>query len=536
MKGNTVTKNNRRMLYRAAAFSLIVAFIYSVGNKMLIGKDPMGSLGISWKSLLCTFVICFFAVIIACLCIQLLNSTEVKNKQSEQYIIFPLLSVFSILFFCIYGIAFLCFFPGTSYLDTLVIMLNGMMMGNQYPVLYCFMITILTKLGEILGSLKYTMIIYSIIQLLIVSVLSAWLCVWIWNKKTFAIIKWCTFFFLALNPVLAVYAISVIKDTVFSLAVIVIVTIVFDLFTGKESLIHWILFGFCTACLIIYRNNGLYILLPLLMILFFRLPEKCRKKTAVLFLEIILLLSAVKLLQWRFDIEPLFKESMAIPLQQISAVVKYNEDSMTASQKEFVNSYLDLALIKENYDGAYADPIKWHDDFDDAFFDSHKKEFLQLWLQLLPENFGLYVKAYLEETFWYWYPGNYGDTLLITWLGGGVPEEWLSRNGLIISPLIKGDMLKSLLSYYYSGRKYPNEGTWIWFMFFCCFLRELTVRDKKSVLVFLAGILCWITIMLSAPINSGTRYALPFIYGTPVFFSMLFITNDKKTRNNNPPA
>ena len=40
-----------------------------------------------------------------------------------------------------------------------------------------------------------------------------------------------------------------------------------------------------------------------------------------------------------------------------------------------------------------------------AFLEEHKIEFLVTWASMLPDNLGIYVKAWIDETQGYWNPG-----------------------------------------------------------------------------------------------------------------------------------
>ena len=446
---------------------------------------------------------------------------DLSTNQKDTFRIF-----FAIILAC-YTVAFMTYFPGTSYCDTTFIIRNGMMMGNQFPPVFCLIMVLFTKLGTFLGSIRMGYIIYTILQVILVSYISAWICEWARKKDMPKLIKCILFLYVALNPLFAVYAVSVIKDTLFSIAVAAITALLYDLVVERKTSDKacWEGVAFLTALIIIFRNNGLYIMVPLLIILLFVLKD-CRKEILLILGEIVFIQLVAKVLAWRFDFTALFKESVAIPLQQISAVVA-KDGVITQSQMEFINNIMPLEKIKESYDSSYVDPIKWSIYFNDGFINDNKFEFIKVWFEILLNNFGIYVKAYLQQTLWFWIPMNHKDVLLVTWLGG-VPQEWLTENGLIITPLLNGKILSILTKYYESAKLIPCEGICIWFMFAMCLLRNLTLKDKKTLIGFLPCILLWLTIMISAPTNAGTRYILPFMYGVPVFVTMTFAKTYKQ--------
>ena len=426
--------------------------------------------------------------------------------------------------------AYSVYYPGTSYYDTMIIVQNGMMMASQYPVLYCLLIVLLTKIGMFFGSLKISAVLYCAAQILVISALSARICYWTLNRAVPRVIKWFTLLWFFINPFLQMYAIAIIKEPVFSAAIAALCTIVYDMLSSeKPSKRQWLFFGACVLLLVIFRSNGIYVAIPLLLILAIRL-KKARKPLAAVFCGIVVLLAASKALYLRFDVEPYFKESLAIPLQQMSAVAAKG-GSINEEEAEFLNTLLPLETIAENYDSTNADSIKWNVHFNDEYLNKHKFEFIKTWFSMLPRNLGIYIEAYLKQTLWYWSPWRQGNTLVFTRIGG-VSKDWLAENGLASDPLIGGTLYTALKSYYGLAVYALHEGALTWIMAVCFLLTCICKKGSRSLLAFLPCILCWLTVMISSPTNGSIRYMLPLAYTVPVFLTLVFTKGEQAQASN----
>ena len=208
--------------------------------------------------------------------------------------------------------------------------------------------------------------------------------------------------------------------------------------------------------------------------------------------------------------EPLFQESVGIPIQQIGAAVVKGKP-LTPNQEE----YLYTLLPKEQwqcYSPACSDNLKWNAHFDREFLNQTKLQFLRIWFELFLQNPKIYTEAYILNTYGIWgietrNKEQYYFTL--------IDDNTL---GLIQkSPL--PEMLRYLIAHYYCNRftcRYLSMGTAYWILF----ATTLWILYKKSYLHFTITIPLWmlfISLLLATPIAFAFRYGfvmsmiLPFI-------------------------
>ena len=451
---------------------------------------------------------------------QLRTEPETGLTASKRKKLFSSRLSFFFLFLFVYTAALMTWFPGTTYYDTLLIYFNRMIMMTQFPPIYCLWVTLMGDLGRALHWPRLTMILLSTTQILAASAMMAQICHWIWKKSLPAWFKTGAILFCALTPLYSMYAITVIKDTLSSLSLVVIVTVLYDMAVEnrEKDAGNWYTLALCMAVPPAFRSNGFYIILVLLAVMLFRFRNS-RRNVLLLFLELIFIRLFEKLLYWRFGVTPFIQEALAIPIQQLCAVVAWN-GNLSAEQAAFINALLPLDTIRELYNPAYVDQIKWNADFGGGFLAANLPAFFRTWFEVMLNNFGIYVKAYLLQTLGFWAPANLGTTVVYTAIEG-LHTDYLTANHLVVTPLWGTGALQHVLeNYYRAARHFPSEGVWIWLMFFCCFFRSLMKKDRQSFLLFSPCLLCWVTLMLAVPVYTGTRYALSFYYGIPVFLTL----------------
>ena len=445
---------------------------------------------------------------------------ETELTASKRKKLFSSRLYFFFLFLFVYTVALMTWFPGTTYYDTLLIYFNRMIMMTQFPPIYCLWITLMGDLGRALHCPRLTMILLSITQIFAASAMMAHICHWIWKKSLPSWFKIAAVLFCALTPLYGMYAIAVIKDTLSSLSLVVIITVLYDmaLENGEKDAVNWYTLALCMAIPPAFRSNGFYIILVLLAVMLFRF-QNSRKNVLLLFLELIFIRLFEKLLYWRFGVTPFIQEALAIPIQQLCAAVAWN-GNLTAEQAAFINALLPLDTIRELYNPAFVDPIKWNADFGGGFLAANLPSFFRTWFEVMLNNFGIYLKAYLLQTLGFWAPANLGTTIVYTAIEG-LHTDYLIANHLVVAPVWGSGVLQHILeNYFRSARSFPSEGIWVWLMFFCCFFRSLMKKDQQSLILFSPCFLCWVTLMLATPVYTGTRYALSFFYGIPVFLTL----------------
>ena len=212
-------------------------------------------------------------------------------------------------------------------------------------------------------------------------------------------------------------------------------------------------------------------------------------------------------------------ESVAIPIQQIAATISSGV-VVSDTQTEVLYKMLPREKWIQLYCPTICDDIKFS--IDGGYFKNHMVDFLRVWLELLPKNIPIYIRAHLLQTLGFWQPygsnrGNYYDYFI------GV-EDLFSRGyhkrNLILEATgysLEQNLLRTI--------PFIPSGTVVWIMLLSVFLILCQKRERKTrLLVLFPFLTCWIIVMFSAPIAYAYRYVEMLAIGLPLFLMIPFMS------------
>ena len=434
-----------------------------------------------------------------------------------------------LVLFLSYGLCFLTWFPGVGMNDGLNILCWGKGECRQHPVF--FVVTVLTckKIGYLFGnSLNYGIAVYVFLQILMACALTAVIITWFFRKKP---PLWSRILFggyYVFHPLLAMYSISVLKDTLFSLALTIFCIACYELTQpsrGEDLLRNRnVSAGFCLLAMfvILWRNNGKYIIFPTLILMFVR-KRYLRKLTAAAFAAAVAAVVLNSSVTAHFGRKQMFQEVVGIPLQQICRVIA-EDGVITLEQKEFMDHLIPLEEIRQRYNPRSVDPIKWSGLFNEKYLSEHKGEFLRIWFQMLGPNFSTYVKAYLEATYYFWRPVTGRSAECYFTITTVSNNDWLPafimENGIADAPVIRGKPGEVLKAYYHLATRSPSEAAYFWFLMILTAFTCIMSRKTEPFWAFLPLFFLWATIMVSTPVAGSMRYVIAFVYALPVMITV----------------
>ena len=445
------------------------------------------------------------------------NRAYIKNKKKFVLIIAMTIVIAWIPYF-------LSYYPGGVYSDTfdaVSMALGEKAINNSQPVLYTLLlqgaIYISYNMG---GDLTFALGICLAIQMIMVEILIVYFLYWLVNHKINKIIIICCAIYLIFFPLIPLNAISIWKDTPFSVSIICYVLNLTDLYLkrkqGENNYGLMIGCAFWGVIVILMRNNGIYIIIGTVVAYIFALLKQCGNKKKQ-FITCLFLLSSVII---AFIIEgPVYKRLgvteknntayLGIPLQQIGRVVAYEGD-ITEKQKEQIDKFMPYEIMKEKYVPCLTDSIKWDNSFDQVYLNGHMSEFFELWWELFLQNPKEYVKAYIMNTAGFWCLNVSGfDAYVQTFVwdnGRGVEQiDYFQKFfGVSFQELV--------------NPKYTISSAWyIWLLLFSvviCIKRT----GIKGIVAYMPLLGVWITLMIATPIAVSMRYVQSLIFAAPLCF------------------
>lgn len=331
--------------------------------------------------------------------------------------------------------------------------------------------------------------------------------------------------FYALVPYHAVFSVTLWKDIPFA-AVVLLFSCSILRTLREKSLPTLLMFFFSGVMVCLLRSNGWYGFLFCLPFLLFYY----RKHAKTMFPAILGILLAAGIVRYPVMnalhvTQPDFIESLSIPTQQIAAVIAHDR-TLTEEQRALLERVIDTTYVKDLYNPTFADNMKeLVRAGDQDYLSAHKGEFLKLWIALGVTYPGDYLKAYIDQTYGYWYPDSFypvadGEGISATSLG-------VSHTPLIGGPLvIKGKEIALKL-----GSMLPiysllwSMGIAFWFLLFCignAFAR----KEKAKLICYLPGFALFLTVMIATPVATDFRYVYFMVFSLPFYLICALISPD----------
>lgn len=423
---------------------------------------------------------------------------------------------------------FLIYFPGIMPEDATVsvaMVIGELPWNNQFPVFYSLIIGAFIFIGYCLHNVNLGIAFYSIFQLIIMAGGLGFFLSWLQKKGLRKIYIYFCLAYFAAAPVFGNYAIVMWKDPWFSGLLILLSIFLYDhVALNRQSFLEkkylWQYAGLILLmCLM--RNNGIYIAVLINLCLLFVYRSQIKRVLAALLGSILLVLFITgPVYEFTVSAKNLFVEAVGIPLQQMVRTVVM-DGNMNEKEEAFLNELMPIEKYKDYYNPFLVDPVKWAPEFNTKFLDTHKKEFFQTWLSMLPKNFDKYVEQYLMGTYGFWHIG--GDTNYEFVKEEVADNTWGMHQ---LSPIEKwfGYPMKEVLNEKYD---YIPTGLLIWMMI-CSAVLCWIKRQSVYIIPLLVMIGNWMTLMVATPTAFGVRYIYVCVLGLPLLLVYQWIVPLRK--------
>ncbi len=397
---------------------------------------------------------------------------------------------------------------------------------SHHPVLHVLLVGgLLEGFHRLTGSYNVGICVYSLLQMFLVANVLAFTVTFMKKRGIGRGGRLLSLFFYGLSPVLALFSICTTKDVLFAACQLLLMLFVLRLtgeqerfFTERKAQAGFVLAALGTMIL---RNNGLYIALVMLAVLFFF----CRK-----YWRRYVLLTAVTLLLYGVYAGPLYaalsvtpggiEEMLPVPIQQLARVYHYEYDSLDAGDLELLYRVLPRENL-EAYKPTVADPVK--SGFDREGFAANRREFFELWMRWGLEHPLTYINSFLVTTVDFWYPGAVMDGYKDPYGRSSYFDYRVAEPGQEVV-LLKGlHEFYEKLSWDKAAQQKPlaflalSPG-WYFLLFLVAFMYFWCYKKRKLMLPGLVPLLTMATVLLGP--MALVRYVLIFFFGFPLIAAM----------------
>lgn len=420
----------------------------------------------------------------------------------------------------------------THYIESVVLIDENVVITNHHPFFHTVLLGGCVKIGHMLGSDNLGLFLYSIIQITIFLSTLAFTIFYMKKLKVSTNFQIISLTIYALIPVFPLYAMSAVKDVIFTSLVILYIIMLFEFIKNANQKIYTykVILISCLLLLLIMliRNNGIHMILLSFPFLFLIDKKNLLKLGIIFIVPIIVYQSYSNILLPALKISPgSIREMLSIPFQQTARYVTEYESEISDKDKEIIDKILVYNTLKERYNPVHADAVK--NEFNRYATKEDLKNYFSVWYQGFLNHPDVYIESVLNNTFGYFYPNTnnwyiyykYDKRLQET------GEFNYKYNGL-------KDLRSGLAAYGVAFPKIPvfgmivNIGFNVWLiMLMFTFLLRL---KKYRYLILLTPVIALILICIASPVNTYFRYAMPYVFAMPLLIAIFLkiVYNSKR--------
>lgn len=319
----------------------------------------------------------------------------------------PLLSV---VVFAFWVPVLLAMFPGVNGYDSALQaeMFLSSEINSHHPVIHTLLVGACIEIGMRISSVSAGILLYSIVQMLIMSFIYGFACKTIFEcTRSKGILAFSLAWF-SLCPLNSVLSISMTKDSLFG-ALIVLAMAYFARYycLGRRSA-DKVLLVVSLSIALLFRNNALYAYVLILIVAAFAL---CFRKKKISFgiavsalIPLVICVAVTGPVYSALGIEKgnAAAESLSVPIQQLARTAVVADD-LSAEDKEMIDA---LLPDWESYQAGISDHVKGT--FNVDYFRENLPEIVLRYFMIGVTHPQVFTEAFLVCTYGYWYPDSPG--------------------------------------------------------------------------------------------------------------------------------
>ena len=417
----------------------------------------------------------------------------------------------------------------TKYLDYSVLINENVTITNHHPVVHTVLLGSCLKLGRYLVNDNFGLFIYSFIQGICLALTLTRTILFLKKRKINSRYLLLMLGAYALVPIFPLYAINGNKDVYYTIIFINLAICVFEFIDRyQKEEFSWpraIEMFIFSLLLCLFRNNGIYVVIPLYIALALYSHKNLAKILMVAICTIGIYFSFTNVLLPHLGITGTsIRETMSLFFQQTAREIKYYEDDISEKDKEAIAKVIDYDIAKEKYDPIIADPVK--NTFNKYATKEDLKNYLMAWGSGLIKHPLVYIDATLNNTY------GYIDPEEISWYIYANYDKRVTQNNLVDYHFNSLNGLRKVLKGYGALFAYIpilglscNIGISTWLIIAFAFY---LFRNNKKYLIFLLPYAMSILICFASPVNTYFRYAMPVVFSEFLLIGIWLIISEKK--------
>ena len=450
--------------------------------------------------------------------------------------LFKVKKLFLISFISIFltGLLFLIVhYPGVCFYDTLIVIDSPVAAAAQHPLFYNLAVGITFRVFNfIFNDVNISFFLTGLSQLIFCSTIISFIICWFnktFKNKVFTII---ILLYYSLLPIISNYNISLIKDSIFGVIFLLYIPLFYNLIISKGNALDSKRFLIIMTCLflltIFIRNNGLYVVMLTIISLLLLFKKHYKKLLIILLISLL----ASKIPNLFIKQEQLFQEKVGVMIQQIAYVIKYNEESISKDDLNYINKIMDVKLIKEKYEFYSVDPIKWDNNFNRDYLNKTKIKFIKTWLSISGKNISNYMKSHLLMSYDLWAIDKFNpvQSRMLELDTSGYNMHSSTFKDLKEKRILPEKMQNALDNYYEATTTYIGNALLIVILLFIN-LYAFIKKKKEALIISIPFLAVYITLLISAPISYALRYMSTYLYAIPIIILLILCYCNKRVKS-----
>ena len=404
--------------------------------------------------------------------------------------------------------------------------------NTHHPLAHVLLLGgVICAVHKVTDSYTLGIVCYMIVQMIIVAGGFTYLLSFMQSRKVSKAIRILSLFYLAFFPVIVMFTLCSAKDTIFTVALLMLLLSLIDMgsnaevfFSSKNKIVFFIL---CSVAMMLFRKNGVYAFIAMAPVLLIY-HKKYSKKVLLLFAVIVVAYFVINTgLAAALHAEGgENQEILTVPIQQLARTYKFSPEVFESEDVMTLHEILPeeaLALYRPKL----SDPVKVS--FQNDAFAADRWKYIGLWVRIGLKKPLSYINAWLVNSYGFWYP----DTVIDVYSGNSVFTFTYADSsyfgyeveepGFRDSKIPWLDEVYRKLSLEISQEKIPlfsmlfSPGGMFWCTAFA-FAYVLYRKKYHLVIPFLMVFMVWMTVILGP--TCLPRYVLFFWFGMPLFAAM----------------
>lgn len=338
-------------------------------------------------------------------------------------------------------------------------------------------------------------------------------------------------------PIFGIFAQWYEKDLLYSLFTLLFFTKLVDMVTevAQIKVRDFALLATCGILCALLRNNGIYAVLPVfILILFLPLNQKLKHVDFASFIFVLVVYLCVTGPFYNsLGFEPTnIREALSIPMQQSARYISEYGDEITEEERDVLESvFNDYDNIANIYDAFCSDSVK-----NTVFIEKDElPRYFLIWLKMGLKHPKVYFDAFMCLNYGYLAPAEQNaeangdmpnqehDDIMSQLNDMGADGTQNAENIQILKYLIYMNMVFPLVRYL------TMPGVYVWMMILIIAI-VLKLKDPIGYIIIIPNVVN-LLVCLASPLCNAMRYELPTVLSMPLCITViLWLMQLKKTK------